>query len=111
MLIPQQMFLSFICEHKPTNLGVCYLYIIGGGDSSDHGLFGELHLTQPDEQGEHNNSTSCVHNIESFTITRCMWIGTIYKIMTQFIKVIVGITFIRKNTQELCNIITYFTLD
>ena len=31
---------------------------IGGGDSSDHGLFGELLLAQSDEQGEYNNITS-----------------------------------------------------
>ena len=50
---------------------LCLVLIhIGGVDSSDHGLFGELLLTQSDEQGEHNNITFCVYNIESFTITR-----------------------------------------
>ena len=41
---------------------VTYIHI-GGGNSSYHGLFGELLRTQPDEQGEHNNITSCVYNL------------------------------------------------
>ena len=73
LVLLRNIALIFICEHKPINVG-----IIGGGDSSDRGLFGELLVMQPDEQGEHYNITSFVYNIESFTIARCMWIGTIY---------------------------------
>ena len=57
--------LLFICEHNQLMFFCwCLVFIhIGGGI---HGLFGELLLTQSDEQGEHNNITTCVYNIESF---------------------------------------------